>query len=425
MRSFKESRSQRERNRRHILLAIRETGSISQADLARLTGFSRSTVSSIVAELKAGGILVEQGLQAPLPSGGRPALNLSLRRDVAAAIAIDFAEDRLRVAVSDLGLCVLARSSLDLGLATSRRAVLQSASVAIEEALSAAGVDRGHVLGVGISVPSVGDGDPGPEAWSGTGFAEEMEERLGLPVRIETAANLAALAELVIGAARGASDAVYVNAGIAISAGIILGGRLHRGAAGGAGRLGHTIVDENGALCYCGNRGCLETVAGGPAIVRQVAAVHSDADFDAVLRLAINGDPACRRALSDAGRHLGLAVADLCHVLDPEIVVIGGLLSQAGDLVLDGVRDSMRRCGVLTAAKDSSVVSAALGDDAELLGALALVLRGPNAVFAERLLTRAVGANDSHDDSHDDSQPRGFRWKSADTTAANRLAVRI
>ena len=149
-----------------------------------------------------------------------------------------------------------------------------------------------------------------------------------------------------------------------------------RGATGTAGEIGHTTLDGAGALCYCGNRGCLETVASGPAIVHLIG--NGDGGgltLGAVIDLAAEGDVRCRRALSDAGREIGIAIAGLCNLINPERVVIGGVLSRAGDLVLDPIRASIRRYAVQAASESVEVVPAVFVERAELLGCLALALR--------------------------------------------------
>ena len=212
--------------------------------------------------------------------------------------------------------------------------------------------------------------------WLGILIAEEMEQRLGLPVEIENDANCGALAELTWGAGRDCQNFAYIKAATGIGAGIVVDGRLLRGASGTAGEIGHTTLDESGALCTCGNRGCLETVASGPAIVRLVGQAHTEAlTLSRVITLATQGDVRCRRAIADAGREIGVAVAGLCNLINPERVIVGGLLSRAGEILLQPLRESIRRHAVLAAADNVEVVPGSFEDRAELLGSLALVLR--------------------------------------------------
>jgi predicted NBD/HSP70 family sugar kinase len=155
----------------------------------------------------------------------------------------------------------------------------------------------------------------------------------------------------------------------------VLNGRLYRGTEGLAGELGHVLVDADGPVCRCGNRGCLETVAGTDALAELLRRSHGD-DLDGrtIVRLAHEGDLGCRRVLADAGRAIGRTAAMLVNVLNPELLIVGGELAPAGDLLLDGVRESLDRAALPTAAQAATVVAGTLGDRAEVLGAIALVL---------------------------------------------------
>jgi predicted NBD/HSP70 family sugar kinase len=213
-----------------------------------------------------------------------------------------------------------------------------------------------------------------------------MEQRLGLPIEIENDANLGALAELTWGSGRDCSNFAYIKASTGIGAGLVIEGNLLRGASGTAGEIGHTTLDESGILCYCGNRGCLETVASGPAIIQLVGQTNGEGlNLSSVIARAAEGDVRCRRAISDAGRQIGVAVAGLCNLINPERVLVGGQLSRAGDLLLDPIRESIRRYAVLAAAERVEVLAAVFVERAELLGALALALGRSNPAFGARL----------------------------------------
>jgi predicted NBD/HSP70 family sugar kinase len=240
------------------------------------------------------------------------------------------------------------------------------------------------VVGVGIGIPGPVDRERGTAGsatilpgWVGLRIADAMEQRLGgLPVEIENDANLGALAEMTWGAGRGCSNFAYIKAATGIGAGIVIEGRLLHGVSGTAGEIGHTTLDEAGALCYCGNRGCLETVASGPAIIRLVSnGDRAMPTLAEVIHRAAAGDVRCRRAIADAGREMGVAVAGLCNLINPERVILGGLLSRAGDLLLGPLRASLERHAVQAAAEKVEVVAAEFVERSELLGAVALALQ--------------------------------------------------
>ncbi len=226
--------------------------------------------------------------------------------------------------------------------------------------------------------------------WEGLQVAREMEGRLGVPVRVDNDANLGALAELFWGAGEGAADLVYLKVATGIGAGLIFQGRLFHGAGGTAGEIGHLTIDEHGPMCRCGNRGCLETFAAGDALVELLrSSLGHELTAEEIVDQAIEGDVACRRAIADAGRHLGHAVGAICNLINPSRVVVGGSIGQAGDLLLGEMREAVRRRAVLSAAQDVEIVAGVLGERAEVLGAVALVLGDAEAApVPEAVATR-------------------------------------
>ena len=377
----------RDRNRRRVLDVLRISGRTSQADIARATGLSRTTIHTLIGELKEEGMVLEVDGRPEGAGSGRPAAQLVLHTTSRAVLGIDFGHSHVQVAVADLAHNVLAERHRDLDVNHRANEALDFSAEMAAEVLGEAGIDRSRVIGAGIGIPGPVDRERGTAGsatilpgWVGLRIADAMQKRLGLPVDIENDANLGALAELTWGAGRDCTNFAYIKAATGIGAGLVIDGALLRGATGTAGEIGHTTLDERGALCYCGNRGCLETVASGPAITRLVAEGNGDAPSLAeVIERASAGDVRCRRAISDAGREIGVAVAGLCNLINPERVIIGGLLSRAGDILLQPLRESIRRHAVQAAAERVDVRAASFVERAELLGALALALRGQRA----------------------------------------------
>jgi predicted NBD/HSP70 family sugar kinase len=373
----------RDRNRERVVGVLREKGRVSQAEITRVTGLSRTTVHSLIGELKAAGVVQEVDRTVPDLRGGRPAVQLVLQDASEAVLGIDFGHSHVMVAVADLGHNVLAERRCDLDVRHHAIEALDASARMAAEVLYEAGFERAHVVGVGLGIPGPVDRDRGTAGsatilpgWVGLQIADEMRERLGIEVQIENDANLGALAELTWGAGRGCSNFAYIKAATGVGAGLVVDGHVLRGATGTAGELGHTTLDERGALCYCGNRGCLETVASGPAILRLVAQPGDDTlTLTDVIERAAAGDFRCRRAISAAGDEIGVAVAGLCNLINPERVIIGGILSRAGEVLLQPMRESIRRHAVQAAAENLEVVQADFVERAELLGALALALR--------------------------------------------------
>ena len=375
--------SLRESNRQKVVHALQTLGVASRADLARWTGLSRSTVSSIVGELHAEGLVVDrqEGVREAAGSGRPPAL-IALDPSAGFALGIDFGKRHLAVALADLSHEVLAERWTEMADDYEAGEGMERAAELLDRLLEGAGVARESVIGVGMGIPGpVHDsGMVGSSAilpgWAGTSPEERMEELLDLPVRVGNDANLGALAEYTWGAGTGSCSIVYLKLATGIGAGIVIDGKLFEGAGGTAGEIGHTTIDETGDICRCGNRGCLETYAGAAAIASLLSRSFGEQlDPEDVVRRATDGDPGCRRALADAGRHIGVAVANLCNLVNPERIVVGGSMGHAGDLLLDPLRESVRLRAIPSAAEDVEIVPGELGERAELLGAVALVLK--------------------------------------------------
>ncbi len=392
-------------NRHRVMEVLRHHGRVSQADIARATGLSRSTVSTLVLELRTAGLVTEfecgrsevspRRRSAP---GGRPPVLLGLDDSAGMAVGIDFGHSHVRVGVANLSHQVTAERYREFHVDNDAAGALGAAAAMVGEVLTDAGIGHQRVIGVGMGIPGPIDRRTGTigsasilPGWVGLAPADEMAHRLGLPVEIDNDANVGALAEVYWGAGRGHTEIVYVKASTGIGAGIVTSGQLYRGAVGTAGEIGHTTVDEQGPLCRCGSRGCLETVAGGVAVVEQVRSTQlRDLTLARVLELAAAGHPACRRAIADAGRQVGVSMAAVCNILNPELIIVGGHLSEAGDLLLGPLRESLRRYAVRAAAESVGVVRGVLGERAEMLGALALVLQSTDRFLSERLVQ--VGA---------------------------------
>ena len=375
----------RQRNLLHVVDALRRSGTATRGDLARGTGLSRSTIATLVADLQAQGVVVERGRPAdtgPAAGRGRPAAYLALDPSVGTALGLDFDHDRVRVAVADLSSTVLAEEEISLDVDHNASEALDMSAELVERVLRQADVARERVIGVGVGLPSPIERDTGTvgsptilPSWTGIRPAEELARRLDLPVTVENDANLGARAEQAFGAGRDIDDFIYVILRAGIGAGLVLGGRLHSGAAGFAGEIGHVSVQPDGALCRCGNRGCLETVASTTVLVAALAGARGgDITVSDLIELVRDDDFAASRVVHEAGRAVGRTLADLCSHLNPAAVIVGGDLAAADGPLLAGIRESIDRFAVPPAAQSVQVIRGTLGDRAELLGALALVI---------------------------------------------------
>lgn len=365
-------------NLERVVRAVRMAGSLTQAEIARSTGLSAATVSNIVRELKDGGTVEVT----PTSAGGRRARSVSLSGDAGIVIGVDFGHTHLRVAVGNLAHQVLAEESEPLDVDASSAEGFDRAEVLVKRLIAATGIGPDKVIGIGLGVPGPIDVESGTlgstsilPGWTGINPSQELSGRLGVPVYVDNDANLGALGELVWGSGRGVKDLAYIKVASGVGAGLVIDGTIYRGPGGTAGEIGHITLDESGPVCRCGNRGCLETFTAARYVLPLLQPSHGPGlTMERVVQLAREGDPGCRRVVGDVGRHIGSGVANLCNLLNPSRVVLGGSLAEAGELVLGPIRDSVSRYAIPSAARQLSVLPGALGGRAEVLGALALVL---------------------------------------------------
>jgi predicted NBD/HSP70 family sugar kinase len=373
----------RMRNRQLVLEAIQTRRAASRVEISRLTGLSRTTVSSLVGELLADAVLVElpdSDRHSSSSGTGRPAIALAMHPNTGAVIGIHLGHNEVHVALSDLNGTVIAEARRASDVDHQPADSLAYAAETSRRLIAEAHVDGGRVIAIGVAVSTpvqLGShllSSPSMlNDWSEIDIADQLHTMTGLPVYVGNDANLGAIAEWKFGAGRGVDDLVYVMLSDGVGAGLILGGRLYEGATGTSGELGHVTVAADGYICRCGNRGCLETVAGSRALVEALS--HSrgpNTDLEDVLALAAAADPGARRVLADAGRAVGQALAGICTVLDPRMVIIGGRTASAGAPLLDGIRDTLARSLPPITSQSMQIVAGELSDQAEVLGAIAI-----------------------------------------------------
>nr|WP_202890018.1 ROK family transcriptional regulator [Actinopolymorpha rutila] len=369
--------SLRAANVRRVLAAVRAHGVLSQAEIARITGLSPASVSNIVHQLAdADAVELSPGIR-----GGRRAQEVRVRSDGGLVVGLDFGHRHIRVAVSDLRFVVRAERRVECDVGASALSALAVAEKLVGELLEEIGTTRCGVRAVGLGLPAPMGPDGGTLAawpilptWATIDPARHLAERLGAPVYADNDANLGARGELYFGAGRGVSDLAYIKAATGLGAGLVVAGNVYRGFAGSAGEIGHLTIDEMGPVCSCGNRGCLETMVGAPYLLELIRHSHPDVrTVEQLVTCALAGDGGCQRVVADAGRHIGFVAANLCNVVNPERVVVGGDLAAAGDLLLEPLRSAMPRYAVVTVAS-TPVVAALTGERAEVLGALVLAV---------------------------------------------------
>lgn len=371
---------------------------ISRAEIARRTNLARSTVSEIVRKLLQSGLIAEVGMDRS--SGGRRPVVLEFQDEAFGILGIDFGATHISVALTDMrGHVLVWREQgrpTDADPETSRSAVMKLCDECIDEW----GRGERSLLGIGVSVPSPVDprhlnniSDVVLPAWRGRIGLENLHRRYGVPVLIDNDANLGALAEGWWGAGRDVRDFTYIKVATGIGAGIILGGQIYRGSTGVAGELGHLAIDPNGPPCVCGLRGCLATFIGTDALLGRAGALSADTAASSLTTDALTifeledaaraGEPVAVQVVQEAAEHLGVAVAGLLNLMNPSMVILGGSLTRAGELLLDRLRSIVRDRTYATSVAATDICIGELGPHAVALGASTLVL---NAAFADPTL---------------------------------------
>ncbi len=373
----------REANQRRLVRAIRSAGSMTQAQIARTTGLSAATVSNIVRELRDNGTVVV----APTSSGGRRAQSVSLARDTGLAVGVHVSGSHLRAAICDMAYEVLAEEQIAYDVTQSPERGLRRAEWLVSTLLRQARVDRTKIRGVGVALPGPMDPDGRLAAgtvlasWRGVDLAAELSDRMGLPVELSNDAHAAALGEVVWGAGRDRTELAYLKLSSGVGAALVLGGEVYQGYGGLAGEFGHITVNDQGRICRCGNRGCLETVVGGPYLLDLLP--HRSGEprptLEQLIAAAVDGDLGSRRVIADAGRAVGAAAAVLCNLLNPQRLIIGGELATAGALLLEPIQEMLARQTLPMAAEQVEVVPAELGESAAVRGALATAVRSTSS----------------------------------------------
>lgn len=376
-------------NKRLILKTIYDQSQVSRADVARHTGLTRTTVSSTVSELMEVGLVEEIGPGSS--AGGKPPTLLRVVDASRQLIGLDLANREFRGAVFDLRGTPLHRVSVPVDDETGEGA-LSLVYELIDRLLPLA---DSPLLGIGLGTPGLMDIRRGiirkavNLGWYDLPLPALLAERYRLPVHLANDSQVAALAEYTFGESQGSPNLIVLKVGRGTSAGIILNGRLYQGANAGASEIGHVRVVEGGEPCLCGNFGCLETVAGSRAIVRQAQAIaqanpgsllHRYAaspeaiTTDTILQAVEAGDETLRQIIGQVGRYLGLAVANLIGAFNIQHIVIAGSLARFGETLLDPIRQEMQERASALITAENQVTMSSLGQDIVILGAAALLL---------------------------------------------------
>ncbi len=379
-----------------MIAALRKYEEVSRTDIARITGWSRPKVTSEVGKLIKRGILMETG-EGESQGGRRPRL-LKFNNVLGYIVGVDIGATSIDIALADLNAQVLAR---DCGLADVRDeplVLLGDVKQRILTLLSKRGLRADQVLGVGVGVPGPVDfargvlvAPPLMPAWEGFSIRGYFHSAFPSSfVAVDNDVNIMALGELQAGAGAGVDNFIFVKVGTGIGAGIVCNGLVHRGSSGSAGDIGHISADPNGPICRCGNPGCLEMMAAGPAIAnRAVEAAQNGSSLILAQKLSANdgalraedvaaaareGDRAAIEIIQNSGRLIGDVLAGLVNFFNPSMILVGGGVSNIGNQLLASIRQAVLRRSTALATRELTISYSPMSTEAGVTGAIQLAL---------------------------------------------------
>lgn len=372
-------------NRSHVLNTIKAHGPIGRADIARQTGLSPATVTSISAKLISQDLVLEKS--AGDSSGGRPPILLVINPRGGYVVGIKLTETHAICALTDLEAQIIAKSSMSLSGHAPEQVVDDLARMVLSF-IREQRIAKKQLLGVGIGLAGIIDAEAGVlrqspiYGWANVPLREMLQSKLRIPVYIENDVNTLTLTERWFGHGQGVDNFLTVTVGRGVGLGIVANGQFYRGQNGGAGEFGHITINPNGPLCACGKRGCLEAYVGDPGLVRtaQESAAKgklsaSVQTLDELLSLAQAGETAAIQIFAEAGRILGLGIANLINLFNPKKIIISGEGTREGDLLFVPMKESIRQ-NTMPGLFDPNIIEIApWGDDAWARGAAGLVLR--------------------------------------------------
>jgi glucokinase-like ROK family protein len=389
-----------------VLNEVRAHPASSRAEIVRTTGLSRAVVAQRVQELVDRGLL-ELGEPGPSTGGRAPRL-VRFRRTAGHLLAADLGATSIDVAITDLSGEVIAHHEEPGDIARGPEHVLGRVEELFREILATTPGAPGELWGIGIGVPGPVEFSTGctvappiMPGWDGFPVRERFATRFAVPVWVDNDVNVMAAGELRLGVARGHDTVLFVKIGTGIGAGLVVDGRLHRGAQGSAGDVGHIrVVDDPDIVCRCGKVGCLEALAGGGALARdgeQAAreqrspllaerlAEHGSIGAVDVALAASHGDPVSVELIRRAGRLVGEMLSTVVHVLNPSMIVVGGGVAGAGDLLLAAIREAVYGSSLPLATRELVIQRSSLAHRAGVVGAALVVA---DQLFSRDLLGR-------------------------------------
>jgi predicted NBD/HSP70 family sugar kinase len=367
----------------------------SRANLAQQTGLNRSTISSLVNNLLCQGLIREVGPEAA-ESRGRPGILLELNPRGGCIVGIEISVNYISAILTDFTAHTLWRRQVEFAEGMPQADVLVLAEDLIHAALRAGSAHQLRPLGIGIGAPGLVDGENrvlvyAPNLrWHHVSFQDLWGQKFGVPLYIENDGNASALGEYYFGVAKGCRNFIYLGTGIGLAGGLMLNGQLYQGANGYAGEVGHITVTATGDLCNCGRRGCWEMLVGSRAVIQGIvqaldtgassgitALVGGDLGritMSVVAEAANQDDPLALAALADVAHYLGIGIANLINLFNPELIVLGGMLIPVAEYLMPTISRRIAAEALSDPARSVALALSSQGSDVCVKGAVALVI---------------------------------------------------
>ncbi len=380
-------------NRHVVIDMIRFTpGGITRADLARTLGLTRAALTIIVNDLAEVGLVREVEAH---HAGGRKPIVLEINPELGYVVGIDMGAAHITLILADSAGREIQVVDAPLNIREGPQVCLAQTDMHLKILLEKSGLslDRIKAIGVGVPGPIVSEagmvsGPPIMPGWDGFPIRDHLQGMWNCQVSLNNDSDLGALGEWAYGAARGERNVAYIKVGTGIGCGLLLNGQIYHGATGSAGEIGHITIDENGPMCQCGNRGCLEAIAGGNAIAQRAKDMikkgqrtqlaenisPENLSYMDVIAAARRGDLFAQQLVVDAGGHLGTAVAGLVNLFNPGMGVIGGGVAQIGDLFIEPIRRAVHQRSLRVASRAVRITVAVLGRRSSGMGAIVQAL---------------------------------------------------
>ncbi len=366
-------------NRSILLNVIKTEGEVSRVALAHITGLSAATVTTITGQLILEDLVFEKATGDS--TGGRPPIMLALNPRGGFVIGIKLMEGKAVGAITDLNASILAKDAIELP-DTHVNTSVETLVTLVNRLVQQGGIKKKQLMGVGIGLAGVVDFAQGIVkqnpifGWKNVNLRELLESRMRVPVYIDNDVNTLTLSEKWLEPGKPEDDFIVITLGRGIGMGIVINGQIYRGKGGGAGELGHIMVDPNGPRCDCGRQGCLETLLSDRALVAEAQQeVSSDVhDLDDLIARMKAGDQKAAMLFTRAGKLLGHQIANLVNLFDPKLIIISGEGIRMGDVFFSAVRSTFNEGVMPGLAEDTEIRVNSWGDDIWALGAASLVI---------------------------------------------------